>query len=83
MWKSGALITGLNGGETTAAPRTWTGQGASAAIAVADVLDDLEGQATLDIEVVPGDARLFLDEAPLGTGSGRYPVSPGLHKVRA
>ncbi len=69
--------------DPTAAPRTWTGQGASAAIAVADVLDDLEGQATLDIEVVPGDARLFLDEAPLGTGSGRYPVSPGLHKVRA
>jgi hypothetical protein len=73
----------LTPADPTAQPRTWTGRGDTAAVAVADVLEDLEGQASLEVEVVPGDARLFLDDAPLGTGSGRYPVSPGLHTVRA
>ncbi|MEZ4470791.1 MAG: PEGA domain-containing protein [bacterium] len=69
--------------DPTAAPRTYTGAGPTAAAALEDAIGALEGQGTVEVEVEPADARLFLDDKPLGTGSGRYPAPPGRHRLRA
>jgi len=69
--------------DPTAQSRTWTGYGVDAKAATLDALKSLEGQAFLEVDVTPGDAELFLDDAPLGSGSGRFPVAAGRHQVRA
>ncbi|MGK0361773.1 MAG: hypothetical protein ACI9U2_004091 [Bradymonadia bacterium] len=65
------------------ASQSYIGSGADVASALADAVGSLEGQGTLEISVIPNDARLYLDGAPLGTGSARYPVPPGTHEIRA
>lgn len=63
--------------------REYTGIGADVASALADAVGALEGQGTLEISVTPNDARIYMDDKPLGTGSARYPVPPGVHQIRA
>ena len=65
------------------AARDYLGGGANVSEALAEAVGALEGQGTLEISVTPNDARLYLGNAPLGTGSARYPVPPGTHEVRA
>lgn len=65
------------------APRDHTGRGATVAEALAQAVGDLEGQATVEVSVTPNDARIYLGQTPLGVGSGRYPVPPGSHEIRA
>jgi hypothetical protein len=57
--------------------------GADVAAAAVAVLRAFEGEGTLRVEVEPETARLFLDDQPLGTGPGIYPVGPGEHQLRA
>lgn len=63
--------------------RDYIGQGASVEAALSDAIGAMQGQGTLEVTVTPNDARIYLGDRPLGTGSGRYPVPPGTHEIRA
>lgn len=63
--------------------REYTGQGATVDAALRDAVSALEGQGTIEVSVTPNDARIYLGDTALGTGSGRYPVPPGTHEIRA
>lgn len=63
--------------------RTFRGQGATLAAAVAAALADLQGQATLMVDADPPDVALLLDGRPLGSGRGPFYISPGKHVVAA
>lgn len=62
--------------------KQWRGQGADAAAAVAAAVRAYRGQGFLVFDVTPDSARLEIDGASAGEGSGRHPLSPGVHKLR-
>lgn len=63
--------------------REYVGQGATVNDALADAVAAMDGQGTVEVTVTPNDARIYIGTTPLGTGSGRYPVAPGKHELRA
>ena len=63
--------------------RMYEGRGKTLDKATDEALIRLQNLGTLKVEVDPPDAMLFLDDQPLGHGSGSYVVEAGKHKLRA